>query len=686
MTSSRHFAAVTGILFASAALIVPPAVAQAGSPVLILAESVLDTRPSAELNDEELALRIEQLRSRLQSGVPYADGVDVRPILNQDRQELRRRRGEGAARPAQMQPEPKTAEPRKAEERQVAPPKAVGDQEGKPQPEPAPQRARPDSRQGGAQERFDARPSAQLSDEELARRIEQVRARLRAGERMVGRVDLRPLINQDRLELQRRRSADRRKAEPQPVPQQPVPQQVAPQPQQPAPRRAEDKPRRPKIEFNLDLGGRRSPADEQAIDILRDRRDPARLSDADLRERIGLSRRILGDNRLDNRLRDPLQAQLDEDRDELRARLGAHPSPGGSEADRAARTFLAERRLSAALSEEELLDRVQDARGLLGNEDLSPDLFTRVRARLRDDREELRRRVAEREAEQQRRREPARERGEDRPRERDQAGAPQLYAARDLVDDRRDSRSLNDRVLQLRILSAREVLRDGRLSPRQRQRIESLLEEDRRERRARLFAERDRRRENLRQAPRSNGLHLVIPPLAATRPLPDIAAAEVDDEALERQLMAQPRERLERGYSLDDIESRSDLRGIMPGIELDTVRFGFNEYEVREEEIDKLDGIATIIERILAAQPDEVFMVEGHTDAVGSDAYNLELSRQRAEAMKQALVEYFVIDPDALVTVGYGERYLKIPTPDEEPENRRVTIRRITPLLTGRAQ
>jgi outer membrane protein OmpA-like peptidoglycan-associated protein len=83
----------------------------------------------------------------------------------------------------------------------------------------------------------------------------------------------------------------------------------------------------------------------------------------------------------------------------------------------------------------------------------------------------------------------------------------------------------------------------------------------------------------------------------------------------------------------------------------------------------------------LAASPDEVFMIEGHTDAVGSDASNLELSRQRSSAVKEALSTYYVIPEENLKTVGFGERYLKIPTAEPEAENRRVSIARITALV-----
>jgi outer membrane protein OmpA-like peptidoglycan-associated protein len=76
-----------------------------------------------------------------------------------------------------------------------------------------------------------------------------------------------------------------------------------------------------------------------------------------------------------------------------------------------------------------------------------------------------------------------------------------------------------------------------------------------------------------------------------------------------------------------------------------------------------------------------VFLIEGHTDAVGSDAANLALSRKRAEAIKKALTTYYIIPQRSLRTVGYGERYLKIPTAEAEAENRRVSVSRATTVI-----
>ena len=88
------------------------------------------------------------------------------------------------------------------------------------------------------------------------------------------------------------------------------------------------------------------------------------------------------------------------------------------------------------------------------------------------------------------------------------------------------------------------------------------------------------------------------------------------------------------------------------------------------------------MERLLEENPAETFLIEGHTDAVGSDEANLALSDQRAESVAIALTNVFAIPPENLVTQGYGETYLKVDTEEPARENRRVAIRRITPLVS----
>lgn len=149
-------------------------------------------------------------------------------------------------------------------------------------------------------------------------------------------------------------------------------------------------------------------------------------------------------------------------------------------------------------------------------------------------------------------------------------------------------------------------------------------------------------------------------------------------------LMAPPVEELDRGYSLDEIRYSRNLRDRMRRIDLDTVNFAFGSWEVAPSQYDKLARVARVINRILDRRPDEIFLVEGHTDAVGSDIDNLTLSDRRAEEVAYILTEHFEVPPENLVTQGYGEQYLKIDTPEPERANRRVAMRRITPLMARR--
>jgi outer membrane protein OmpA-like peptidoglycan-associated protein len=87
------------------------------------------------------------------------------------------------------------------------------------------------------------------------------------------------------------------------------------------------------------------------------------------------------------------------------------------------------------------------------------------------------------------------------------------------------------------------------------------------------------------------------------------------------------------------------------------------------------------MEKLLESDPGEVFLIEGHTDAVGSDRSNLILSDKRAETVANLLTEVYGIPPENMSVQGYGERFLKIRTEAAEQQNRRVAIRRVTTLV-----
>ena len=178
---------------------------------------------------------------------------------------------------------------------------------------------------------------------------------------------------------------------------------------------------------------------------------------------------------------------------------------------------------------------------------------------------------------------------------------------------------------------------------------------------------------------------LDLPPMLLDVPLDEYildARAADEPEVYYDFLQQPPVERIERLYSLDEVKRSARIRDKTRRIDLDTLTFQFGSATIDEDQIVKLESVARAMEKILSVNPAETFLIEGHTDAVGSDFANLALSDQRAEAVADALGNVFAIPAENLATQGYGEEYLKIPTEAPEQENRRVAIRRITPLVS----
>jgi outer membrane protein OmpA-like peptidoglycan-associated protein len=190
--------------------------------------------------------------------------------------------------------------------------------------------------------------------------------------------------------------------------------------------------------------------------------------------------------------------------------------------------------------------------------------------------------------------------------------------------------------------------------------------------------------DNTRFAPTElDNYYVVLPPPRITIPRERyiVEAEDAPPDVIYDTLMAPPVEQLDRAYTLDEVRFSQELRARMPRIDLDSITFETGSWEVTPDQVQRLAPIAEGMRRAIARNPAEVFMVEGHTDAVGNDIDNLSLSDRRAEAVAEVLTESFQIPPENLVTQGYGEQYLKVPTQGPSRENRRVTVRRITPLI-----
>jgi outer membrane protein OmpA-like peptidoglycan-associated protein len=102
------------------------------------------------------------------------------------------------------------------------------------------------------------------------------------------------------------------------------------------------------------------------------------------------------------------------------------------------------------------------------------------------------------------------------------------------------------------------------------------------------------------------------------------------------------------------------------------VQFGFDSADILPGARAQLDALAQGI-RLLPAL--KTVVIEGHTDAVGTDQYNEQLSQRRAYAVKRYLVAEHHIDPSRLRAIGLGKYE---PLPGKDPlaaENRRVQFR-----------
>lgn len=179
-----------------------------------------------------------------------------------------------------------------------------------------------------------------------------------------------------------------------------------------------------------------------------------------------------------------------------------------------------------------------------------------------------------------------------------------------------------------------------------------------------------------------------LPPMRLTIPVRDyiIDVADDPDRDFYDFLAMPPVERVERVYTIDEVRHSARLRDKVRRIDLDTIHFATGSAEVSLSQAKTLRKVATAMQKVLAKDPGETFFIEGHTDAVGSDRSNLVLSDKRAESVASLLTEIYDIPAENLVTQGYGERFLKIRTQAAEQENRRVTIRRVTPLVRPVAQ
>ena len=130
----------------------------------------------------------------------------------------------------------------------------------------------------------------------------------------------------------------------------------------------------------------------------------------------------------------------------------------------------------------------------------------------------------------------------------------------------------------------------------------------------------------------------------------------------------------------EGIASLEDLLKLPPNLLLSKktrlpsdLLFEFNSSELRESARLGLMKLALLMDR----NPGLYCWIEGHTDLIGGDAFNMKLSKARAEAVKTYLVKSMRMNPDRIIARGFGRRQPIVTSGDQKAQapNRRVEIR-----------
>lgn len=111
-------------------------------------------------------------------------------------------------------------------------------------------------------------------------------------------------------------------------------------------------------------------------------------------------------------------------------------------------------------------------------------------------------------------------------------------------------------------------------------------------------------------------------------------------------------------------------------VELD-VKFDFDKSQVKPESYGDIKNLADF----MSQYPQTTTVVEGHTDSVGSDAYNQGLSERRANAVRDVLVNQYGVGADRVNAVGYGESR---PVADNATAEGRAVNRRVEAEVEAR--
>jgi outer membrane protein OmpA-like peptidoglycan-associated protein len=131
------------------------------------------------------------------------------------------------------------------------------------------------------------------------------------------------------------------------------------------------------------------------------------------------------------------------------------------------------------------------------------------------------------------------------------------------------------------------------------------------------------------------------------------------------------RNRKTRSLSTGEREEIAEIASTKPNIDLD-IQFDYNSADISASSLPSVQSLGKALSN--ANLRGSTFIVAGHTDAIGGEAFNQGLSERRADSIKRYLTEKFGIAGTDLVTVGYGKDKPKDPNAPMDPINRRVQV------------
>jgi outer membrane protein OmpA-like peptidoglycan-associated protein len=141
--------------------------------------------------------------------------------------------------------------------------------------------------------------------------------------------------------------------------------------------------------------------------------------------------------------------------------------------------------------------------------------------------------------------------------------------------------------------------------------------------------------------------------------------------AAEAKFVNQIRNRTTRSLSVGEREQIATIAQEKPSIDLE-ITFDYNSANINQKALPAVTALGKAL-----TNPElkgTTFVLAGHTDAKGGDAYNQDLSERRADSLKKYLIEKYGIAAADLVTVGYGKTKLKNTADPNADENRRVQV------------